>query len=117
MEAAVIMQMCPKANRRFGVRTQKMQDQDWWRTWAFEIDDRRAKREGYDVTPVLGNLNCTEEFPGCPHCGSYSFVQCGRCKRLSCWNEESSMMCLWCNTRMDNIVTATDKFSLSGGDI
>lgn len=117
MEATVIMQICSQKKRHFGVRVQKMQDQDWWRTWAFEIDERRAKQEGYDVTPVQGNLNCTEEYPGCPYCGSFGFVQCGRCKKISCWNGETSMTCAWCNARLNNIVTATDAFTLSGGDI
>lgn len=117
MEAAVIMQMCSRNKRPFGVRTQKMEDRDWWRTWSFIIDERRAQSEGYDITPVLGNLYATEEYPGCPYCGSYNFVQCNRCRKISCWNKETRMMCPWCSNDMNNIVTATDKFDLSGGDI
>lgn len=117
MEAAVIMQMCSRNKRPFGVRTQKMEDRDWWRTWSFVIDERRAQSEGYDITPVQGNLYATEEYPGCPYCGSYNFVQCNKCRKISCWNKETRMTCPWCSNDMNNIVTATEKFDLSGGDI
>lgn len=117
MEAAVIMQMCSRNKRPFGVRTQKMEDHDWWRTWSFVIDERRAQSEGYDVTPVQGNLYATKEYPGCPYCGALNFVQCNRCRKISCWNQETRMNCPWCSNDMNNIVTATEKFNLSGGDI
>lgn len=117
MEAAIILQMCPKKNQAFAVRTQKMEDNDWYRTWAFPITPKRASREGYDRTPVRGNLFITDDFPGCPHCGSNNFLQCGTCKKISCWNGEEKMVCPWCKTKLNNIVTATDAFDLSGGDI
>jgi len=114
MEANIVLFMCSKAKQAFGVRVQKMNDGDWWRTWAFKIKPQHAKSEGYDKTPVQGNLNPTEEYPGCPHCGSHGFVQCGTCKKISCWNGETSMVCPWCGTNMDNIVTATEKFNVTG---
>lgn len=114
MEANILLFMCNKAKKVFGVRVQKMNDGDWWRTWAFKIKPQHAKSEGYDKTPVQGNLNPTEEYPGCPHCGSHGFVQCGTCKKISCWNGETSMICPWCGTNMDNIVTATEKFNVTG---
>ncbi len=116
MEATVIIQKCPSNHRFFGVRTQKMNDGDWWRTWSFVIDERRAHREGYDETPILGNLYETEDYPGCPYCGSHNFVVCVHCKRISCWNNESRFKCSWCS-RESNVVTATEKFNLSGGDV
>lgn len=117
MEAAVILCKCYRTKKTFGMRTQKMSDGDWWRTWAFPIDDRRASSEGYDRTPVKGNMFRTEEYPGCPYCKSYNFVQCNSCHRLTCWNGETSSQCRWCNNPLNNIVTATEKFDLSGGDI
>lgn len=117
MEAAVIVGKCTKRNQMYGMRTQKMKDGDWWRTWAFSIDEKRAHSEGYDETPVQGNLYHTEEYPGCPYCGTKSFVQCNKCRKLSCWNGEKKLVCTWCGYNMDNIVTATEKFNLSGGDI
>lgn len=29
----------------------------------------------------------TPDYPGCPGCGARSFVRCGRCQRLGCWED------------------------------
>ena len=117
MDATVIMIHCAKQNRVFGARTERMEDGDWWRTWAFPISEHIARNEGYDQTPVRGNLYCTKEYPGCPYCGTLSFVHCNVCHKLTCWNNETSLVCPWCKNKMDNIVTATDKFDLTGGSL
>lgn len=117
MEAAIILAKCPKRKIAYGMRTQKMNDGDWWRTWAFPINEKRAHSEGYDETQVLGNLFATAEYPGCPYCGAKGFVQCNKCKKIACYSGEKSLICPWCGNLMDNITTATEKFSLSGGDI
>ncbi|MBQ8849517.1 MAG: hypothetical protein IJ011_04175 [Clostridia bacterium] len=115
MEAKVLLVKCPTKRETFGVRIQKMDDGDWWRTWAFKLNTAQAQNEGYDETQVQGNLNETEEYPGCPHCGTHGFVQCGKCKKISCWKHETSMVCPWCGNNMSNIVTATSKFDVTGG--
>lgn len=117
MEATVILTKCPKTRRMFGVRIHKMDDGDWWRTWAFPIEERRAKCEGYDLQEIKGNLYSTDKYPGCPYCGTYGFVQCGHCGKLSCYNGEDSLDCMWCGNEMINIVTAEDGFNVNGGDI
>lgn len=119
MEATVILSKCPKQKLMYGIRTQKMNDGDWWRTWAFPIDERRAKKEGYDITRIQGSLYHTEGYLGCPYCGTKSFVQCNKCQKISCWNGEIRLNCEWCGNDMDNIVSTTEKvtFNLSGGDI
>lgn len=114
MEANILLFKCSKAKRIYGVRVQKMKDGDWWRTWAFKISPKQAQHEGYDRTPVQGNLNATEEYPGCPYCGANNFVQCGNCQKISCWNGETQLTCPWCGTIMNNIVVATDKFNVTG---
>lgn len=114
MEANILLFKCSRSNQLYGVRVQKMKDGDWWRTWAFKIKSQYAKREGYDRTQVLGNLNSTKDYPGCPYCGTYGFVQCVQCKKLSCWNGETSLICPWCGEEMENIIAATEKFSVTG---
>lgn len=114
MEANILLFKCSKANQMYGVRIQKMNDGDWWRTWAFKIKPHNAKSEGYDKTPVQGNLYPTQEYPGCPYCRTNGFIQCGKCKKISCWNGETSLDCPWCGVRMENFVEATEKFSVVG---
>lgn len=114
MEANILLFKCSKANQVYGVRIQKMKDEDWWRTWAFKIKPNNAKSEGYDKTPIQGNLNVTGEYPGCPYCGAVGFVQCGKCKKVSCYNGETSLTCPWCGNKMENMVEATQKFSVDG---
>jgi len=40
----------------FGIRIEE-QDGDWVRTWAFKIDEDRAKREGFDETQTRGTMH------------------------------------------------------------
>ena len=117
MEAAVILAKCPKNRQMYGMRTQKMSDGDWWRTWAFPINESRAHQEGYDMVRIHGNLYAMDEYPGCPYCGTKSFVRCDNCGKLTCWNNESILDCLWCGNRMNNIMLATERFHLYGGDV
>ena len=117
MEASVFLTKCSKDGAVFGTRIQKMEDDDWWRTWAFPIDDKRAAKEKYTNTEIKGNLYALKSFPGCPYCGTKGFVQCGRCHKITCWNNEESLLCGWCGNNMTNIVTKTEKFNVSGGDI
>lgn len=116
MEASVILMKCNN-KRLFGVRVQKTEDGDWWRTWAFPIDENVASREGFDRQQIQGNLYTTEEYPGCPFCEGDGFVSCGKCHRLSCWHGELSMACTWCGTYMENITPATEKYDLSSGNM
>ena len=115
MEAIIILAKCPKTHLMYGIRAQKI-NRDWWRTWAFPINEYRARREGYDITTVEGSLCCTMDYPGCPYCKYKGFVQCYECHKLSCWDGKSHMVCPWCGMVMDNIITSTD-FTISGGDI
>ena len=117
MEATVILAKCPKTREAYGMRTQKMEDGDWWRTWAFKISSNRAKSEGYDLNKIKGNLYHTSTYNGCPYCGSFGFVKCGKCQKLTCYNNETSLTCQWCGNQMTNITAAEDGFELSGGDI
>lgn len=117
MEASVILAKCSKNRGMYGVRIQRMEDGDWWRTWAFPIEERRARNEGYGCEAVRGNLRATGDYPGCPYCGSKGFVQCNTCHKITCWEGEHSKDCQWCGTRMENITPASDPFTVSGGDI
>ena len=115
-DANIILTKCHTHKKLFGVRVEKMNDGDWWRTWSFPINESQATNEGFDKSKIQGNLNGTEDYPGCPYCGTWGFVQCNSCRKLTCWQEERSLVCEWCGQMMNNIAVATSKFDVSGGD-
>lgn len=102
MEASVLVMRCGLSKNIFGVRIQKMDTGDWHRTWAFKLNEKLAKREGYEMQSISGSLKETENFPGCPYCGSHSFYQCGTCHKIVCWNgKDMRVTCPWCNVTAD----------------
>ena len=116
VKATVILTKCPSCSGTFGTRIEYISG-DWYRTWAFKISDSIAKNEGFDKTPVQGSLDAIEGFEGCPYCGTYGFVQCGQCKKLTCWKSgDTSVVCGWCNRKMSNIVSS-DSFDVSGNNM
>ncbi len=116
MEATVIMVKCSESKQTFGMRVQKISDDDWERTWAFPIKDEVAKNEGYDKTKITANLFTSSEYPGCPHCKTMNVVQCATCGKLNCYNGEDTMICGWCNNKMGRISVSEKELEFSGTD-
>ena len=114
MNAKVILMKCPEAKRTFGVRVEERSG-DWFRTWAFPIDEGRASHEGYDKTKITGNLIADDGFNGCPYCRSERFVLCGRCGKLSCWNNEERITCGWCGMT-GKVESTEDEIEVKSGD-
>jgi hypothetical protein len=117
LNAKVIMAKCSQNKKSFGMRIEE-RGGDWVRTWAFPIDDYKAKREGFDANTVTGSMNSVDDYPGCPHCGSIGFVQCV-CGKIGCDSgirnnaDGAEYTCPWCGgTR--GIKTA-ESFNVSGG--
>lgn len=50
----------------------------------------KQKREFY--IPRLS----TEDYPGCPYCKATTFVICGTCGKLNCYNGSRLFSCGWC---------------------
>jgi len=88
-EATVVMANCQKRKKIFGIRVEKINN-NWHFTWAFPINEKAAKREGYDSTTIKGAILIDDEYLGCPYCNSRSFVHCGYCNKISCWDGNNS---------------------------
>jgi hypothetical protein len=82
LNAKVLMAKCSKTKKALGIRLEE-RDGDWVRTWAFEIDERKAKHEGFEANTVSGSMNADAAYPGCPFCGAQGFIQCG-CGKTGC---------------------------------
>jgi len=81
MLANVMLCKCDNKHT-FGIRVEKRGD-DWVRTWAFKIDEDRAKSEGYDSVKLTGTFEPVDKYPGCPYCGEKGLVFCN-CGGINC---------------------------------
>lgn len=113
--AKVILMKCPEGDKIYGVRIEEYEG-DWYRTWAFPLDPKKASREGYDKNRFSGNLWPADEYPGCPHCKSVSFLKCETCGKLSCWTGQEKVKCPWCGTK-GRIMQTDKKMEFGGGDM
>jgi len=117
LNAKVIMARCSKTKKSFGIRIEQ-RGRDWVRTWAFPIDERKAKREKFDANTVTGSMEAVDEYPGCPHCGDMKFVQCV-CEKISCmggicdYGDHAELTCPWCGYKGE--LENADNFDVSGG--
>jgi hypothetical protein len=113
-EATVIMATCQNSRQTFGIRAEKI-NRDWHFTWAFPIDVKAAKREGYDTTTVSGNILLDAEYPGCPYCKGSGFVHCGNCRKVVCWDGKTMRFkCPVCGEQGD--INFTKEFdNIKGG--
>ena len=110
VEASVIVMKCLLTKNLSGVHVQKMENGDWYRTWAFLLKEKTANREGYSQTQIHGSLRKTDDYPDCPHCGSKGFYLCYKCNKVVCWNgTDSNVVCPWCGVCSSiNIVDSFD---------
>jgi len=112
IKAEVVMARCSKTKETYGVRVEQ-REKDWIRTWAFPIDERKAKHEGYDTNTISGSMTPTSDFPGCPYCKSMAVVICS-CKKMSCGNtNEKTHTCPWCGN--SGKLEVVESINVSGG--
>ena len=99
VEAQVALSKCQEGKKIFGVRMEKTPI-GWKYNWAFKISDKRAGKEGYDNTKIIGDIYADAQYPGCPYCKGTSFVVCGTCGRLNCNNTKGRVFtCEWCGAQ------------------
>jgi len=115
-EATVAACKCKESKKTYGVRFEKMASGNWKYTWAFPMKASAAAREGYDQTVIVGDIEPTEEYPGCPYCGVKYFVIC-ECGKLNCniGTANGTFKCEWCGLTGEIIDYAGSGFS-GGGD-
>lgn len=111
-EATVVAAKCDRSKKVYGIRMEK-RGAVWHCTWAFKINDKAAKREGYDTEMVSGRIETDEEYPGYPYCGAMGWFSCGKCGKLTCYNNGKVVTCGWCGNKGE--VVASDTFDLRGG--
>lgn len=114
IEANVVMAKCKNSHKTYGIRVEKRRDNAWYFTWAFKMDEKVASNEGYEKTKVSGLVYADEEYPGCPDCGGKGWISCGGCRKLTCYDGESTYFtCPWCKT--SGKLQTSDTFDLNVG--
>ncbi len=120
VQAKIVLARCPnvkdKGGNLFGMRIQKY-GSDWKRTWAFKIDEEKARHEGYDTETARVSSD-TEEYPGCPYCGTKDFIccACGKCFCDSPRKKKKGKQmatCPWCGETLE--IVTVDALNLTGG--
>ena len=64
-QAKIMIGRC-NDKRPFAIRVE-YENNDWVRTWAFELSERMLKNERYGEEKITGSFYATREYPGCPH--------------------------------------------------
>jgi hypothetical protein len=114
IKANVTLCKCPSSKNIFGIRIEE-RGNDWVRTWAFKINESKAKREGFDNTKMIGTMQPTSEYPGCPYCGAVDIALCS-CGKIFCWSGETDRAtCPWCGQRGD--YHTVDSINFEGGGL
>ena len=95
--AEVMLCKCPTTGKTFGIRVEKIDFDLWLQTWAFPVDEMIAKREGYKTSLIIGKITSSNDYPGCPYCGSRNWIHCGNCNNLTDDNHGAvKFKCGWC---------------------
>lgn len=115
MNAAVILQKCTYTGKTFGIRVQQMEDGEWYKTWAFPLNEKTARKEGYGTEQITSMLPALPEYPGCPYCGGTGVFYDPNCGHLSCIRDETTFTCPWCNVTYSDLAPMTEKGSFMGG--
>jgi hypothetical protein len=111
LNAKICIAKCAKTKNTFGIRLEQ-RGSVWVMTWAFKIDERTAKHEGFDDT-ITGSIQNSAEYPGCPYCGNKAFVQC-HCGKCGCSIGSGYFTCPWCGDSFEP--RFGDVFTLKTGD-
>lgn len=112
-EAFAIFSACSRSREYFGISVDPVSRNQFKLVWSFKMSKDQAIREGTDRKQVSGQVYPDENFNFCPYCGGRTFVQCGKCGRFFCYNEEARE-CPLCHVRIGGIEAASN-FSFGGG--
>jgi len=98
VDAQIVPAKC-RGNQLYGIRVEK-RNREWFMTWAFKMDEKKAVSEGYTKQERLeGSFPLAENYPGCPYCGTKELILCENCGKLSCYHfgEGEVVTCQWCS--------------------
>lgn len=111
-EAFVMVVNCLEAHKIYGVTVDKISRGKYSLIWAFPLNEKQAKNEGFGKDTVKGSLEKDTEYPGCPYCGGTNLLFC-ECGTVMCWHGQKVVTCPKCKTTGE--VTGIESVSMRGG--
>lgn len=89
LEITFVAAKCSKTKQGFGIRLEKRFSSKWTATWAFKRGEKGLSEFSDSAAEITGGVLLGQPYPGCPHCRGMSFVCCGSCQKVSCWDQVS----------------------------
>lgn len=115
MNAEVLLGRCRLGRGAIGLRVEERGDAVWHITWSFPLDEKRARREGYERRVINGTIGVDSEVVCCARCEAKSIVKCGSCGKVTCWAGGPTSKCLWCG--VEAMVEGEIRSMEVGGDV
>ncbi len=113
-DVVVLMALCSRHKKSFGVRLEQKSRRQWVADWAFPLQEKAAKKEGYDRTEIKGQFSFDQEYPGCPYCENPGLFHCS-CDQIACWDSKTNRVtCPACGDAIELGGTVTSL--RAGGD-
>ncbi len=92
---------CIKTRKRFHQRYDLAADDRWALTYGIKDDEFSrivASGSASKKKVDFSNLRIGPQYK-CPYCGNDSFVECGVCKKLTCYNGHELFECASCGNK------------------
>ncbi len=110
--AFAIMGVCEETKEPFGITVDPISERKYKFIWAFKINKKTAKHEGYDQKTVTGSIVLDDEYPGCPYCGEKNFYLCA-CGKIVCYHGKKVVNCPECGFHGE--LTKVKEVEIKGG--
>lgn len=101
-EAVFFDVKCVKEKKLFHARYDFAADDRWVLTYGIRDDVFKSmsiseNAEKNQKTIDLSNARTGPQYK-CPYCGNNSFVRCGKCKKLTCYDDSGVFTCVSCGS-------------------
>ncbi|MBN1317194.1 MAG: hypothetical protein JXA42_17050 [Anaerolineales bacterium] len=100
LNVVIVMARCSETRQAYGIRIEKRNQDLWIACQSYPVRDETANKDWYLDQQVPGTFVFDDSFSGCPYCQAVSIFQCGRCRKVSCWDGKRRIVsCAWCGNK------------------